>query len=464
MDTFKSGKRGRVESDSDSEEEVFVCDERKMLEGAWPRFWMVREADEGKPLSKLSPFAIAKCFEGISPRLVVKRLRDGAFLVECPTEKDSRALQKRDKTIFVDRHISVTVHRSLNSSRGVIRCPELADMPDSEILKELTTQGVSEVKRVLVTKGPKKIPTNTLFLTFAMAKLPESIRIGYLRVKVTPFIPSPLRCFRCQKFGHGSKACKLQEACRDCGKAKHEGPCEAPKHCVNCEGEHSSNSRDCPKWKLEQTIQKVRTEERCSFAEAKRRVMATMPNTSHTFADAVKSPQEGPAETACAPAHITKSLEALIAGLTTAVQVLTKRVESLEKMVGARSGTPPSPVNTVAQEAAQKASNGQTAPSNAVNLGRGRSTSGPRPINPSKRTAATAVVRKPSPSPSQKTAEEEKTHGAKAQMAAKPQTFVKPGPACTKKLDPPGTTTRNRFQVLEVDMAEEEQGRGENLK
>jgi hypothetical protein len=425
---------------------------------------MVREADEGRPLSKLSPFAIAKGFEGISPRLVVKRLRDGAFLVECPTEKDSRALQKRDKTIFVDRHICVTVHRSLNSSRGVIRCPELADMPDNEILKELSTQGVSEVKRVLVTKGPKKIPTNTLFLTFAMAKLPESIKVGYLRVKVTPFIPSPLRCFRCQKFGHGSKSCKSQETCRDCGKAKHEGSCEAPKRCVNCEGEHSSSSRDCPKWKLEQTIQKVRTEERCSFAEAKRRVMATMPNTSHTFADAVKSSQEGPAETVRPPAHITKSLEALIAGLTTAVQVLTKRVESLERMVGARSGTPPSPANTVAQEAAQKASNGQTAPSNAVTPGQGRSASNPRPTNPGNRTAATAVVRRPSPSPSRKTTEGGKTHGAKPQVAAKPQTFVKPGPACTKKLDPPGTTTRNRFQVLEVDMAEEERGGGDNLK
>jgi hypothetical protein len=51
-----------------------------------------------------------------------------------------------------------------------------------DIQKELADQGVTQVQRVLVTKRPLKQPTNTLFLTFAMAQLPESIKVGYLRV------------------------------------------------------------------------------------------------------------------------------------------------------------------------------------------------------------------------------------------------------------------------------------------
>ena len=60
----------------------------------------------------------------------------------------------------------VSVHKTLNSSCGVIRCRELSDMSEIEIRDELKTQGVVEVHRVTVKKEGKVIPTNTLFLTF----------------------------------------------------------------------------------------------------------------------------------------------------------------------------------------------------------------------------------------------------------------------------------------------------------
>ena len=336
--TKKQLKRGRAESDSETElnqrEELMS----KEVQEAWPRFLIVEGIDEKKPLSKLSPFAVAKGFEGISPRLSVKRLRDGSLLVECSSEKDSKALMSRDGTEFVDRKVKVSVHRALNSSKGVIRCPHLEGMSESDILSELSEQGVREVKRVFVTKGPSKVPTNTLFLTFAMAKLPESIRVGYLRVKVTHFIPSPLRCFRCQKYGHSSKFCRSEEICRDCGKAKHEGEgCKDPKCCVNCEGKHSSSSQDCPKWKLEREYQRVKTVERCSFVEARKKVMATVPNLPNTYAKAastatgapeISSEKESPAQT-----RLASSIESLLVALTAAVKALTARIESLEQAV-----------------------------------------------------------------------------------------------------------------------------------
>ena len=67
---------------------------------------------------------------------------------------------------FVDRPVHVSVHKTLNSSRGVIRCRELSDMSEIEIRDELKTQGVVEVHRVTVKKEGKVIPTNSLFVTF----------------------------------------------------------------------------------------------------------------------------------------------------------------------------------------------------------------------------------------------------------------------------------------------------------
>ena len=105
----------------------------------WPRFLLVK-SDESLPVTKLSPFAIDKGFQAlISGRLrSIKRLRDGTFLVECDTKKQSDLLLKSQK--LVDRPMIVSIHPTLNSSRGVIRCRELAGMSETDIRDELSEQ------------------------------------------------------------------------------------------------------------------------------------------------------------------------------------------------------------------------------------------------------------------------------------------------------------------------------------
>jgi len=323
----KQNKRPR-DDDSDSDEDIRTMAIDAGVSDAWPRFLVVKGADEDKPLGRLSPFAIQKGFQGVATVGFkdIKRLRSGDYLVECSTKKASDLLRKRNDSVFVDRKISVTVHEQLNSSRGVIRCPDLQGISEVDIRDELVDQGVTRVQRVLVTKGPSKVPTNTLFLTFAMAKLPESIKVGYLRVKVTPFIPSPLRCFKCQKFGHGSKNCSAEELCRDCGQKKHDGECTGPRYCVNCEGKHSSSSRDCPKWKLEQDIQKVRTTEKLSFGEARKKVMSTQATSDRTFASVTSSMNASAAPT-------QSLLESLLVPLLEAINKLSERLSTIELLV-----------------------------------------------------------------------------------------------------------------------------------
>ena len=88
------------------------------------------------------------------------------------------------------------------------------------------------------------IPTNTLFLTFGSPELPKEITVGYLKVKVSLFVPNPMRCFNCNKFGHTSQRCKVAAKCTGCGKDKHEGQCEGPKLCCNCNGPQASSAKD----------------------------------------------------------------------------------------------------------------------------------------------------------------------------------------------------------------------------
>ena len=62
------------------------------------------------------------------------------------------------KTVkFVDRAVQFSVHKTLNSSRRVIRCRELIDMTEIDIRDELKDQGVVGVRRVTVKKGGDSI-------------------------------------------------------------------------------------------------------------------------------------------------------------------------------------------------------------------------------------------------------------------------------------------------------------------
>ena len=119
---------------------------------------------------------------------------------------------------FIDRKVHVSIHKALNSSRGVIRCRNLADMTEKEICDELKEQGVVAVHRVTLKKGDTVTPTNTLFLTFNRPDLPKVLRIGYLQVKVDLFVPNPLLCFGCNKFGHTSDKCRVGPKCVRFGK------------------------------------------------------------------------------------------------------------------------------------------------------------------------------------------------------------------------------------------------------
>ena len=193
----------------------------------WPRFLLVESGDNSLPVTKLSPFAIDKGFQAlISGRLgSIKRLRNGTFLVECDTKKQSDLLLKSHK--LVDKPKIVSIHPTLNSLRRVIRCRELAGMSETDIRDEFSDQGGTLVKRIRRKEECQDKDTNTLFLTCCNASLPKDIHIGYLRVKVDPFVPNPLRCFKCQKYRHGAKRCNSAAVCPKCT-LEHEGPCTNP--------------------------------------------------------------------------------------------------------------------------------------------------------------------------------------------------------------------------------------------
>ena len=70
--------------------------------------------------------------------------------------------------------VAVTAHKSLNSSKGVVRNWGLA-RTDPEEIKENVPM-ITDVQRIVVKRNNTEIKTNTLILTFNTPKIPDSLK------------------------------------------------------------------------------------------------------------------------------------------------------------------------------------------------------------------------------------------------------------------------------------------------
>ncbi|XP_071097967.1 uncharacterized protein [Haliotis cracherodii] len=258
-------KRRHVDTATSSDEEsVHNID-------SWPRFLVVGGVD-GESI-KINPFVVSKSIEGICGTVKnVTRLRSGSLLVECARRQQSQNLLNAHH--FANTEIVVSVHKTLNSCRGIVRdrAKCLSDMSEEEIATEMQQQGVSSVKRFTRREGDTIIKTNTYLFTFALPKIPSSVKAGYFNIGVDVYIPSPLRCFNCQHFGHGAKSCHATHICSRCSKHHDGTDCTDNIRCANCGGDHMSSFKSCPAFIKQIFFLKLKYSNGISFADAKKLV------------------------------------------------------------------------------------------------------------------------------------------------------------------------------------------------
>lgn len=292
MESTKITPQKRLRSASASEEDDPTLDPPQSR-APWPRFLLMRSVDESCAIDRLNPFAITKNISSVIGKdNKISRLRSGDLLIEVYRRTQSENLLQVEGLNYSGKTFAVKVepHRSLNSCRGVARSPEFKTFQsEAEIVKYLSSQGVVACKRLTIKRDGKLIETGTVFLTFNSSRLPERLTVGFISVKVEEYVPSPLRCFRCQKFGHTSSTCKRKIACAKCAGEHEDKECmQTTRKCVNCSGSHPVFSRDCPVWTREKEIQMVKTQQKVTYREAKAAVEARYPG-GESFAKTVAS-------------------------------------------------------------------------------------------------------------------------------------------------------------------------------
>ena len=246
----------------------------------WPRFFIVQGSNPEYPITRLHPFAIQKAIKGMVGDVKdAKKLRNDLLFIE--VDRRSHAISLMNTTQLASVPVVVSPHRTLNSSKGVIHCNQLkytnsenevVNMTDEEILNELKDQDVIKVQRIISKQNNNKIPTDSFILTFDTPKIPSCVKVGWINCKTRLYIPNPLRCFNCQKFGHSSNKCSHASICAKCAQAGHQyNDCTNDAQCANCKQNHPASSRNCPTWKIQRQIMEIKCVNNITFKEAENR-------------------------------------------------------------------------------------------------------------------------------------------------------------------------------------------------
>ncbi|KAG7199851.1 hypothetical protein KM043_018846 [Ampulex compressa] len=246
-----------------------------------PRF-VVIEKEKGS-FTNVSPFLIDRILTNLIGKVQRVQKLNNSLLVETVSDSQSKTLL--GLTNFGDMAVHTSAHKSLNYNKGIITCPDLLNCTIEELQSELADQGIIDVRRITRKRDGEIMPTASIILTFNKPTLPDKIKAGFHSINVRTYIPNPMRCFRCQRYGHTSINCNNDEVCA-CGSPPHVNlQCSLPMSCVNCGNQHSARSRNCPTFKQELEIQRIRVTNKIPYSEARRQVKLNSRNKPTSYAE-----------------------------------------------------------------------------------------------------------------------------------------------------------------------------------
>ncbi|GBN11776.1 hypothetical protein AVEN_272708-1 [Araneus ventricosus] len=261
----------------------------------FPTYFIIhRISTSNETFHNVSPFLVEKGItSSVGEVKSTKKLRSGDLLVEVESPKQAKQIAKLNSLSTIS--VTVNLHATLNSSNGVISCGELLNESVGKITEELSSQGVTHVRRITIRRDGQLLNTKHLILTFDSVKLPEHIKAGYMRLSVRTYIPNPLRCFKCQRFGHSKTSCRGTLTCARCAEVGHESnDCTRTEKCVNCKGEHTSFSRNCFAWKQEKEIITTKIKKQISYQEARKLVKSQTPTPGNSYVSVAKKSISAP--------------------------------------------------------------------------------------------------------------------------------------------------------------------------
>ena len=229
-------------------------------------------------LSKINPIYVAQTLNDLVGRVEKVFNTQNGLKILC-NKRQANLLKKEQK--FGRYRCIFTIKNSIDLKpkiKGIIHGIPL-DTDISEIEKELQSQNSCVEKAFRLQKfdkiQEKKIDTESIIIVLTSEiDFPSHVYLGYRRLTVKEFVPHPIRCFKCQKFGHISKNCRGKQKCPLCSENHSFVECQNKenKKCTNCGGSHSAGFKGCPVFVKAKEIKEFSVKKKITYAEATKQI------------------------------------------------------------------------------------------------------------------------------------------------------------------------------------------------
>jgi superfamily II DNA helicase RecQ len=251
----------------------------------------IKTVDESINLQQKNPLSIKRALLGIDYTITNDQIKCYKNIVKiaCSTEIQKEKLLKVTK--LMDYDVTATEHNAL--TRESVSLNEMFRVIIFGVCEELTMEqicdetGATRAKRLLKNDPLENTrrETGTVILTFT-DEPPRVLYIGIKKHYPKLYVPPPVRCWRCQLFGHVEANCHRKLTCPNCSLAHAYSDCPLLNqttnsestipvdklNCPNCGQNHSAAFRGCPVYQQQTIVMQVQATERITYSQALKKV------------------------------------------------------------------------------------------------------------------------------------------------------------------------------------------------
>lgn len=204
---------------------------------------------------KLAPYKFSKYLNETYKSIINMQRSQGKVRIQFGSWKEANAMTTNSR--FAGFNVSIPADKV--EVYGAIRYEDLCDLNDLQALVD-DGKGIwgnsqlppcNIIHAELISRpdpdcATRRIPSNTIKLTFAGQVLPTQIIIEGLRVRVRPFHMKPMFCETCQTFGHTLKYCRRKPFCSECHEEHLTSDCtKAKERCTYCKAPEFHDRFNC---------------------------------------------------------------------------------------------------------------------------------------------------------------------------------------------------------------------------
>lgn len=238
-------------------------------------FWVYLESSE-RNIQRLHVMSVVKKLKSINANTFAEIRESGKNRVKVRYDLYSEANNLVNNPGLQALKLNAFIPYNAVMTQGVIKNVD-TELSDEELYALIETPDKIKLFDIRRMAKSDKTPIPVVVLTFEGNQLPAYVNILQIRCKVEMYIPRPLRCHKCQHFGHIKNNCKAALRCPLCGGEHGEDQCDKPNdlQCILCGGRHKTTDKRCPKFQEEKQIKKIMVEEKITFAEARAALKTT---------------------------------------------------------------------------------------------------------------------------------------------------------------------------------------------